>query len=740
MEIEQSPFYKTTTIVVNNTSYIINYNDTVYYCNSNNSDTLATIGSRGTSMRDNIINIIFSNSNITNIEQAIDIITKYNDTYDTPIIKINDKFNIFKKNYITKYKLNKDKLYENYNIFHKIDSSKDDPISCKTTELSGFILTSKQLYEMLLNEIEHINMNITYPHYIVCNEDNIMNLSIRFVYTEGELGDKMKKLNDMFGYNYFEIKLNLSSMYPFFPPIVSYVRPKVELDLVSNILNLDLWNISSWSNVITLEWIVTNLGKALKPHFNTYVDITCSNNKIDTNPFNFIDIKLLELQIISKIMPSTIIPIDVKVNKHDLIKTSSSSWKSGTGFGGGSYDSNWDIMKHIDIESTNEIHIISIYNSINMVLHENSIPIQFYKYIEEQFNNINLLYFNKKINLFAILLKTLDIIINKCSNDLYYKEFIQSIVDNTNSLYIEINGILTTTPNIDVLIYSNFNDVINKYKKLYIVQPEILSIEILQSIENDYKTMVTKYQYDTTILDNTHLYIKHNKDSLSPKSLVRIMSELSSLKKNLPLYWDSSVLIRIIPTNMNLITFLITGPKDTPYHNGLFEFHAYFPDGYPNIVPQVLINTTDNGRVRFNPNLYANGKVCLSLLGTWSGAQGESWIPKLSTFFQVIISIQSLILVDEPYFNEPGYEREIGTKCGIINSQEYNDTIRYETVRVAMLGMLKKPIPAYKKFIEEYFKFKKTEIITTVQKWVDEYTSADKFKFEKVFDELKSIL
>lgn len=732
MEIDTSPFYKTKQIVINDISYIIKYNDTIYSCSSNDI------------VKDNIINIIFSNSKISNISMAIDIINKYNNTYDIPIICIDDRFNIFKTSYVTKYKLNKDKLYENFNSYYKLSQSDYTKSIDSPKRLSGFILSSKQLYDMLLSEIIYINMNTTYPHYIVCNDDNIMNLSIRFVYTEGELGDKMKKLNDMFGYNYFEIKLNLSSMYPFFPPIISYVRPKIELDLVSNILNLDLWNISSWSNVITLEWIVTNLGKALEPHFNTYVDITCSNNKIDTNPFNFIDIKLLELQTISKIIPSTIIPIDLKVNKYDLVKKSSSSWKSGTGFGS-SGDVNWDIMKHIDIESTNEIHIISIYNSINITLRDNIfidnyIPIQFYKYIEEQFNNINLLYFNKKINLFAILLETLDIIINKGSNDLYYKEFIQSIVNNTNSLYIDINNILTTTPNIDVIIYINFNLIINKYKKLYIVQPEILSIEISQSIENDYKTMVTKYQYDTTILDTTHLYIKHSKDSLSPKSLIRIMSELSSLKKNLPLHWDSSVLMRIIPTNMNLITFLITGPKDTPYHNGLFEFHAYFPDGYPNVVPQVLINTTDNGRVRFNPNLYANGKVCLSLLGTWSGGQGESWIPKLSTLCQVIISIQSLILVDEPYFNEPGYEREIGTKRGIINSKEYNDNIRYETVRVAMLGMLKKPIPAYKMFIEEYFKFKKTEIITTVQKWLDEYTNSDKSKFEKVFDELKSIL
>jgi len=65
----------------------------------------------------------------------------------------------------------------------------------------------------------------------------------------------------------------------------------------------------------------------------------------------------------------------------------------------------------------------------------------------------------------------------------------------------------------------------------------------------------------------------------------------------------------------------------------------------------VLLKTTGGGRFRFNPNLYNCGKVCLSLLGTWSGGQGESWNADASTTFQVLISIQSLILVDEPYFN-----------------------------------------------------------------------------------------
>ena len=39
---------------------------------------------------------------------------------------------------------------------------------------------------------------------------------------------------------------------------------------------------------------------------------------------------------------------------------------------------------------------------------------------------------------------------------------------------------------------------------------------------------------------------------------------------------------------------------------------------------------------RFNPNLYADGKVCLSLLGTWHGGDSsEKWDPVRSNLMQV---------------------------------------------------------------------------------------------------------
>jgi hypothetical protein len=55
----------------------------------------------------------------------------------------------------------------------------------------------------------------------------------------------------------------------------------------------------------------------------------------------------------------------------------------------------------------------------------------------------------------------------------------------------------------------------------------------------------------------------------------------------------------------------------------------------PGELPQQrMVLCAGGGRVRFNPNLYAEGKVCLSLLGTWNGGKGEGWDATTSTALQ----------------------------------------------------------------------------------------------------------
>ena len=135
----------------------------------------------------------------------------------------------------------------------------------------------------------------------------------------------------------------------------------------------------------------------------------------------------------------------------------------------------------------------------------------------------------------------------------------------------------------------------------------------------------------------------------------------------------------------SLFHYLFSGPEDTTYANGCF-FFDFNLDDYPHKAPKANFLTTGGSTVRFNPNLYNCGKVCLSLLGTW---EGPGWVPNQSTFLQVLVSIQGLILVADPYFNEPGYERLGNTPNGRKQSEAYNVNIRRQTLKFAIAEPLR---------------------------------------------------
>lgn len=163
---------------------------------------------------------------------------------------------------------------------------------------------------------------------------------------------------------------------------------------------------------------------------------------------------------------------------------------------------------------------------------------------------------------------------------------------------------------------------------------------------------------------------KHTRDAI-----IRIKGDLESI------YKDPPHGICVIPSedNITIIHALITGPFDTPYEGGLFHFLIRFPPNYPFAPPRVRFLTTGGGRVRFNPNLYQNGKVCLSILGTWSG---PAWTAAQS-LLSILVSVQSL-MNEKPYHNEPGFHQV--RNPGDI--EKYNDIIVHETLRVAVCDAL----------------------------------------------------
>lgn len=92
-----------------------------------------------------------------------------------------------------------------------------------------------------------------------------------------------------------------------------------------------------------------------------------------------------------------------------------------------------------------------------------------------------------------------------------------------------------------------------------------------------------------------------------------------------------------------------------------------------------------------NPNLYECGKVCLSLLGTWSGRQNEMWIPGTSTMLQVLVSIQALILNAKPFFNEPGYESSYVGAEGDRRSRKYSEDVFILSLKTMMYTLRRPP-------------------------------------------------
>lgn len=149
-----------------------------------------------------------------------------------------------------------------------------------------------------------------------------------------------------------------------------------------------------------------------------------------------------------------------------------------------------------------------------------------------------------------------------------------------------------------------------------------------------------------------HLTVFH---PISPHSFFKaVQKEHKLLKNSLPI----GVWIKTFEDRLDLLSVLIQGPKRTPYEDGLFAFDIQLGQDYPKSPP--LCHYISYCRDRLNPNLYEDGKVCVSLLGTWSGRGTEVWCPNSSTLLQVIVSIQGLILVDEPYYNEAGYEKQRG--------------------------------------------------------------------------------
>lgn len=176
---------------------------------------------------------------------------------------------------------------------------------------------------------------------------------------------------------------------------------------------------------------------------------------------------------------------------------------------------------------------------------------------------------------------------------------------------------------------------------------------------------------------------------------------------------ELGIYVEFNESNMLEAAAMILGPPDSVYHNGILFFKIVFPHNYPYSPPKV--HYISRGSLRIHPNLYTGtardnylGKVCLSILGTWSG-------PKWSTIMDissVLISIQSLLDMN-PLDHEPGFTGKTSEV-----HENYRECVSYERFRTLIyrnIFDIPEPFVVFKSIIQQHYESKKQEILDEIQ-------------------------
>lgn len=163
---------------------------------------------------------------------------------------------------------------------------------------------------------------------------------------------------------------------------------------------------------------------------------------------------------------------------------------------------------------------------------------------------------------------------------------------------------------------------------------------------------------------------------VSKTTIQRLAKDIKNVQHNKEL--ESNGIYYVHDTeNMLKGHALIIGTENTPYQECFYFFEFHFPVDYPNMPPHVT-NITGDGHTRIHPNLYACGKVCLSILNTWDG---EPW-SACQSISSVLFNLR-LLFIECPLTLEPGlYFTEK-------HSDRFNYSVMICSIRY-MINMLKR--------------------------------------------------
>lgn len=192
---------------------------------------------------------------------------------------------------------------------------------------------------------------------------------------------------------------------------------------------------------------------------------------------------------------------------------------------------------------------------------------------------------------------------------------------------------------------------------------------------------------------------------ISKETINRLLKDVKNIIKN-PLTEQGIYYIHD-DTDMLKGYAMIVGPSDTPYFGGFYFFEFVYPNDYPHSPPKVKY-CTNGDNIRFNPNLYTCGKVCVSLLNTWRGDQWTS----CQTISTVLLTLCTLLCSD-PLLNEPGISKEHS------DMKNYNEIVEFSNLNIAVCSIVSKKNNIFLPFFENFYPFVKENFNKNFDKLIE---------------------
>lgn len=658
--------------------------------------------------------------------------------------------------------------------------------------------TSTQSSVILKNKFGHTSNLLKEHQYITPISDNVFTWIFEFDKTS--FNTTLRESLELFNCN-IQLVLKFHSRFALLaPPLCEIEFPKFEQNLNGQIQHMNVFT-KYWSPCINIAQIILHIHDYLNQHAVVEVD-----HVVVCHPLQEMKNQLIVLDNLFANKEQTLTHPDLHMK--DLViwtqnpnntKKTTEFWAKGTGYGTNA-SSKWDIASYNRDKVLRESKIISTIENIIIqlqsmtqedvltaydVLRDSTlIP-----YIVNLLDGTSLLEMGKSINLYNSIfnliqnlcteegvtvlciplpgckktiydsLSVLKEVAIKCTNDIDSDEKDETVLENTDlqdvqsictlhefitiiyTDYMErklLEETTTDTPQIDI---ETKTETTTDTPQVETDPPkpnnEILYVETLAALQNIQRPFVnSSFRY----------YKELSTFTATRRLFTRLSRELNSM--TLPLTYGSSVFIIKDLNNIACMRCLITGPHDTPYDSVMLVFDLFVPSNYPVGLPKIILSNTYN--VRMNPNLYQEGKVCLTLLGTWQGHKSEEWNAETSTLQQLLVSIQSLILVPNPIFNEPGHEADIGSEKGDKKNNDYNAFIRLFTMR-NVVQFLKNPFqyPELADIIITHLTLKKDHILETFTAWTSTATHVnnsvqhqgpiDKNSFETELKKIKEL-